>query len=53
MDIHVTNKTNTSWKVVLVVKKVLQLLTEHRDSKIVFLNGWRAVQTNVVLCCNY
>ena len=29
VDIHVTNKTNMSWEVVYVVKKVRQLFSKH------------------------
>ena len=38
MNVHVTNKTNKSCKVVCyIVKKIRQLLDEHRVSKIVLL----------------
>ena len=50
--IHVTNKTNKSWEVVYVIKKVRQLFRKHRVSKIVSSVGWRAVQTGKnVVCC--
>ena len=45
VDIHVTVKTNKSWEVVYVIKKVRQLFSKHRVSKIVLLVWWRAVQT--------
>ena len=53
MDIHITNKTNKSWEVVYVFKKVRQLFSKHRVSKIVSSAWWRAVQTKKcsVLCC--
>ena len=51
MDIHVTNKTNKSWEVVYVIKKVRQLFSKHRDSKIVSSLWWRAVQTEKNVVC--
>ena len=45
MDIHITNKTNKSWEVVYVIKKVGQLFSKHSVSKIVSSAWWRAVQT--------
>ena len=50
MDIHVTKKTNKSWEVVYVAKKVRQLFSKHRISKIVPLVGWMAVQTAKMEC---
>ena len=52
MDIHITNDTNKSWKVVYVIEKVRQLFSKHRVSKIVWSVWWRAVQTEKnVMCC--
>ena len=45
VDIHVTNKTNKSWEVVYVIKKVRQLFSKHRVSNIASSVWWRAVQT--------
>ena len=45
MDIHVTNKTDKSWEVVYVIKKVRQLFSKHRVSKIVLSVRWSVVQT--------
>ena len=45
MDVHITNKTSKSCEVVYVIKKVRQLFSKHRVSKIVLLCGWRAVHT--------
>ena len=39
MVIHITNK---SWEVVFVIKKVRQLFSKHRVSKIVSSVWWRA-----------
>ena len=44
VDIHVTNNTTKSWEVVYLIKKVRQLFSKHRVSKIVSSVGWRAVQ---------
>ena len=53
MDIHITNKTNKSWDVVYVIKKVRQLFCKHRVSMIVLsFGGWRYRQKKCcVLCC--
>ena len=55
MDIHVTNKTNKSWEVVYVIKKVRQLFSKHRVSKIVssvFIRVGRYKHKKCsVLCC--
>ena len=45
MDIHITNKTTKSWEVVNLIKKVRQLFSKHRVSKIVSSVCWRAVHT--------
>ena len=45
MDIDITSKTNKSWEVVYVSKKVRQLFSKYRVSKIVSSVWWRAVQT--------
>ena len=45
MDICVTNKTIMSWEVFNVIKKVRQLFSKHRVSKVVSMVGWRVVQT--------
>ena len=45
MDIHVTSKTNKSWEVVYVIKKVRQLYSKHGISKFVLSVGWKAAQT--------
>ena len=52
MDIHVTKKTNKSWEVVYVIKKVRQLLSKHRVSKIVS-SVWSigGANTKNVVCC--
>ena len=50
MLIHVSNKTNKSWEVVYVIKKVRQLFSKYSVSKIVSLVVWRAVQKIKVLC---
>ena len=42
MDIHI-NKTNKSWEAVYVIKKVRQLFSKHRVSKIVLSVWWRSV----------
>ena len=39
MDIHITNKTNKSREVAYVIKKVWQLFSKHRVSKIVSVEG--------------
>ena len=44
MDIHVTNMTNKYWEDVYVIKKVRQLFSIHRVSRIVLSVWWRAVQ---------
>ena len=44
MDIHVTSRTNKSWVVVFIVKKVRQLFGEHGVSNIVSLVGYWVVQ---------
>ena len=54
MDIHITNKTSISWEVVYAIKKVRQLFSKHRVSKIVSSVWWKAVQTGIIcilLCC--
>ena len=53
MDIHITNKTNKSWKDAYVIEKVRQQISKHRVSKIVSSVWWRAVHTEKcsVLCC--
>ena len=53
MDIHVTNKTNMSWEVVYVIKKVRQLFSKYRVSKIVSSVWWSAIHAKKcsVLCC--
>ena len=53
MDIHITNMTNKFWEVVYVIKKVRQLFSGYRVSKIVSLVWWRSVQAEKcsVLCC--
>ena len=52
MDIHITNKTNMSWEAVYVIKKVWQLFSKHRVSKVVSSVWWRSVQTEKnVVCC--
>ena len=43
MDIHVTNMTSKFWEDVYVIKKVRQLFSKHRVSKIASSVGWRAV----------
>ena len=45
MDIYITNETSKSLEVVYVIKKLRQLFSEHRVSKIVSSVWWRAVQT--------
>ena len=50
MNIHVTNKTKKSLEVAYVIKKVRQLFSKHRVSKIVSSVWWRAVQTEEMLC---
>ena len=45
MDIHISNKTNKSSEVVNVIKKIGQLFSKHRVSKVVSSVWWRAVQT--------
>ena len=45
MDFYATNKTSKSWEVVYVNKKVRQLFSKHRVSKIVSSVWWRSVQT--------
>ena len=42
MDIHVTNRTNKSWKIIYIIK-VRQLFS--KQSKILLSLGWRVVQT--------
>ena len=44
MDILVTKRSIKSWEVVYVIKKVWQLFSKHRVSKIVSSVWWRAVQ---------
>ena len=53
MDIHFTIKTNKSWEVVYVIKKVRQLFCIYRVSEIVSSILWKAVHTekNSMLCC--
>ena len=43
MDIHITNKTNSSWEVAYVIMKVRQLFSKHRVSKIASSVWWMAV----------
>ena len=50
MDIHVTNKASKLLEVVYVIKKVRQLFSRHRVSKIVSSVWWRAVQTENMQC---
>ena len=51
MDIHVTNKTSNSWEAACVIKKVSQLFSKHRVSKIVLsVGGGRYIHRNVVCC---
>ena len=45
VDIHITNKINKSGEVAYVIKKVWQLISKHRVSKIVSSVWLRAVQT--------
>ena len=52
MDIQVTNETNKSWEVVYAIKKVRQLFSKHRVSKIVssvFVEG--GTDRKNVVCC--
>ena len=52
MDSHIANKTNKSWEVVYVIKKVRQLFCKHRVSKIVSsvrLEG--GTNRKSVVCC--
>ena len=51
MNIHVTNKTNRSLKVVFIVKKFKQLLSKHGVNKIVLSDFRRAVHTEEILLC--
>ena len=51
MDIHVANKTNMSWEVVYVIKKVRQLLGRRRVNKIVLSVGCGAVQAYIFCVC--
>ena len=51
MDIHVTNMTNKYWEVVYVIKKVRQLISKHRVSKIISSVWWRAVKKKIAVCC--
>ena len=48
MDIHITNKTSKSSKVVYVIEKVRLLFSKHRVSKIVSSVWWRALQTEKI-----
>ena len=48
MDINVTNKTKKSCEVVHVMKKVWELLSTHRVSKIASSVGWWAGQTETM-----
>ena len=50
MDLHVTNKTSKSYEVVYLIKKVRWLFSKHGVSWIVSSFGWRAVQTEKMLC---
>ena len=54
MDINVADKSNKSWEVVYLMKKVRQLFSRDRVSKVVLSVGWREVQTKKcnVLCCD-
>ena len=50
MDTHITNKTNKSWEVAYVIKKVRQLFSKHRVSEIVSSVWWSSVQTLQMYC---
>ena len=51
MDINVTYKTNISWEVVYVIKKVRQLFRKCSVSKIVSSVCWREEQTEKYVVC--
>ena len=50
MDTHATNKTNISYEVVYVIKKVRQLFRKHRVRKIASSVWRRAEQTEIMWC---
>ena len=51
MDIHVTNKTNKSWGVIYVIKKVRQLFSKHSqlDCFVGLVEG--GTNRRNVVCC--
>ena len=52
VNVYVTNKKNKSCEVAYLVKKVRQLFSKHRVSKIVSPVGWRTIpaEKSVVYC---